>query len=59
MDIFFDKILLQDENTGNLIDITDLDEERYEEFLEFMQHLQSAYIVAKKGDEKDTRTKKN
>ena len=59
MELFFNKILLQEEETDNLIDITDLDEERYEEFLEFMQHLQSAYIVAKKGDEKDTRTKKN
>ena len=54
MEIFFNKILLQEEETGNLIDITNLDEERYEEFLKFMQHLQSAYIIAKKGDEKDS-----
>ena len=31
--MFFDKILIQEKETGNLIDITDLDKNRYEAFL--------------------------
>ena len=46
---FFNKILIQETKTGNLIDITNLDLEHYESFLVAMQKLQSAYIVAKEN----------
>lgn len=48
---FFNKILVQDTKTGNLIDITNLDKEHYESFLKAMQLLQSAYIKASQKDE--------
>lgn len=44
---FFNKIFVQENKTGNLIDITNLDEKHYESFLDTMQELQAAYIVAK------------
>ena len=44
---FFNKILVQETLTGNLVDITCLDEKHYESFLDAMQKLQAAYIVAK------------
>lgn len=44
---FFNKILVQENTTGNLVDITKLDEKHYESFLNAMEKLQSAYIVAK------------
>ena len=40
---FFNKILVQETKTGNLIDITNLDLEHYESFLTAMQKLQTAY----------------
>jgi hypothetical protein len=46
---FFNKILIQETKTGNLIDITNLDLEHYESFLTAIQKLQSAYIVAKEN----------
>ena len=46
---FFNKILVQETKTGNLIDITNLDLEHYESFLTAMQKLQTAYIVAKEN----------
>jgi len=49
---FFNKILVQETKTGNLTDITNLDKKHYESFLEAMQQLQAAYIVAKKNDPK-------
>ena len=49
---FFNKILVQEKETGNLIDITNLDEKHYESFLEAMQQLQAAYIVAKRNKSK-------
>ena len=51
---FFNKILIQEISTGNLIDITNLDEKHYECFLDAMQKLNVAYIVAK---EKQTNKK--
>jgi hypothetical protein len=51
---FFNKILVHETKTGNLIDITNLDEKHYESFLDAMQKLQVAYIVAK---EKKSKTK--
>ena len=44
---FFNKILVQETKTGNLIDITNLNKENYESFLEAMQKLQIAYINTK------------
>lgn len=44
---FFNKILVQETKTGNIIDITNLDKKHYESFLDAMQQLQAAYIVAK------------
>ena len=52
---FFNKILVQETSTGNLVDITNLDEKHYESFLDAMQKLQAAYIVAKESKSK-TRT---
>ena len=49
---FFNKILVQETKTGNLIDITNLDEKHYESFLDAMQKLQVAYIVAKEKKSK-------
>jgi chromosome condensin MukBEF MukE localization factor len=49
---FFNKILVQETSTGNLVDITNLDEKHYESFLNAMQKLQSAYIVAKESKSK-------
>ena len=49
---FFNKILVQEKSTGNLIDITNLDEQHYESFLEAMQKLQIAYKVAKESKSK-------
>jgi hypothetical protein len=46
---FFNKILVQETKTGNLIDITNLDLEHYESFLTAMQKLQTAYIIAKEN----------
>jgi hypothetical protein len=46
---FFNKILVQETSTGNLIDITNLDEKHYESFLVAMQKIQVAYIVAKEN----------
>ena len=52
---FFNKILVQETSTGNLVDITNLDEKHYESFLDAMQKLQAAYNVAKESKSK-TRT---
>jgi hypothetical protein len=49
---FFNKILVQETKTGNLTDITNLDEKHYESFLEAMQQLQAAYIIAKRNKPK-------
>ena len=49
---FFNKILVQEKSTGNLIDITNLDEPHYESFLTAMQKLQVAYIIAKEQKQK-------
>ena len=49
---FFNNILVQETKTGNLTDITNLDEKHYESFLEAMQQLQAAYIVAKRKEPK-------
>ena len=49
---FFNKILVQETTTGNLIDITNLDEKHYESFLDAMQKLQATYIVAKESKQK-------
>lgn len=43
---FFDKIYIREKKTGNLVDITNLDKQHYESFLEAMQLLQTAYIKA-------------
>lgn len=43
----FNKILVQENSTGNLIDITNLDERHYESFLDAMDKLQKAYKIAK------------
>ena len=45
-------ILLHDRDRYNLIDITNLDEQHYESFLEAMQKLQIAYKVAKESNSK-------
>jgi len=44
--VFFNKILVQETKTGNLIDITNLDKEHYEIFLDAMEKLKIAYKVA-------------
>lgn len=49
---FFNKILVQETSTGNLIDITNLDEKHYESFIDAMQKLRDAYIVAKANKSK-------
>ena len=49
---FFNKILVQEKTTGNLIDITNLDEQHYESFLDAMEKLQIAYKVAKESKSK-------
>jgi hypothetical protein len=46
---YFNKILVQETETGNIIDITNLDEKHYESFLDTIQQLQAAYIVAKRN----------
>ena len=43
---FFNKILVQETNTGNLTDITNLDQQHYESFLDAMEKLRIAYKVA-------------
>ncbi len=43
---FFNKILVQEKTTGNLIDIVNLDKDHYESFLEAMRLLQVAYSEA-------------
>jgi len=48
---FFNKILVQETSTGNLIDITNLDEKHYESFLDAMQKLSIAYGIAKVSKE--------
>lgn len=47
---FFNKILVKETSTGNLIDIADLDEKHYESFLDTMQKLHVAYVIAKKNN---------
>lgn len=49
---FFNKILVQENSTGNLIDITNLDERHYESFLDAMDKLQKAYKIAKEKKSK-------
>jgi len=49
---FFNKILVQETSTGNLVDITNLDEKHYESFIDAMQKLRDAYIVAKASKSK-------
>ena len=44
---WFNAILVQETFTGNIVDITDLDKKSYESFLDAMQKLNAAYIVAK------------
>jgi hypothetical protein len=46
---FFNKILVQETTTGNLLNITNLDEKHYESFLVAMQKLHVAYIFAKES----------
>ena len=43
---YFDKIYIKEKKTGNLVDITDLDREHYESFLNAMNQLRAAYNVA-------------
>ena len=44
----FDKILV--ELDGKTIDIVDLPQDKYEQFLELMHQIRLAYIVIKKND---------
>lgn len=53
---FFNKILVQETKTGNLIDITNLDKKHYESFLEAMQQLQTAYVIAKRKIKTDLKS---
>jgi hypothetical protein len=52
---FFNKILVRETKTGNLIDITNLDLEHYESFLTAIQKLEIAYILAKKKQNENTK----
>lgn len=56
---FFNKILVQETKTGNLIDITNLDQKHYESFLEVMQKIKIAYKVATKHEQPTKLTEKN
>ena len=46
---WFCKVLVIETFTGNIIDITDLDPKSYESFLDVMQKLNAAYLVAKEN----------
>ncbi len=46
---YFNKIFIQEIKTGNLVDITNLDKEHYESFLDAMQKLNIAYKEALKS----------
>ena len=50
---FFNKILVQETKTGNLTDITKLDQPHYESFLEAINKLRIAYYVAIERMQKD------
>lgn len=39
------KILIQDKDTNDILDITDLDKETYEKFLNLMNQLYIAYSI--------------
>lgn len=48
---WFNKVLVVNDTTGDIQDITDLDKEHYESFLEAMQRLNIAYynVLAREG----------
>jgi len=50
---FFNKILVQELKTGNLIDITNLDQQHYESFLDAVDKIRVAYkeAIGQKKDE--------
>ena len=50
---FFDQILVREKSTGNLIDITDLNKEQYEEFLRCALLLNTAYSKVKELNSHD------
>ena len=50
---FFNKILVQETKTGNLTDITNLDQPHYESFLDTINKLRIAYYVAIERMQKD------
>ena len=43
---YFNRILVQETDTGNLIDITNLDQEHYESFLDAVDAIKEAYKEA-------------
>lgn len=53
---WFNKILVQENKTGNLVDITNLDEKHYESFLDAMTKLNAAYLIAKENQSKSKRS---
>ena len=56
---WFSKILVQKTNTGELVDITDLDQEHYESFLAAMEQLRIAYKVAVERKQKESTSEGN
>ena len=56
---WFSKILVQKINTGELVDITDLDQEHYESFLAAMEQLRIAYKVAIERKQKESTSEGN
>jgi len=55
---YFNKILVQILGTEKLVDITELDQDHYESFLEAMSKLREAYIRTAKELGRDTKLKK-
>lgn len=55
---WFNKIMVADTNTGIIQDITDLDKEHYESFLEVTERLRIAYnvLVGREGKESSDET---
>jgi len=47
--IFFNNIFVKETETGGLININDLDKERYEAFLDFTQQIIISYDASKKS----------
>ncbi len=50
---WFNKILVVNSNTGDIQDITDLDREHYESFLDAMERLRIAYKVIIENKKKE------